>query len=109
MRIWEKRVLEDSGYTVVEAVDGQDAIDKFRMHRDSVQLLISDVIMPKRSGLEVYEEAKRLKPGIKAIFASGYPSDIIQKHEMPGHNPKVVPKPLSPHDFLRKVREALDE
>ncbi len=108
VRNLEKSMLEDSGYTVVEAVDGQDAIEKLRLHEGKIRLLISDVIMPKRSGGEVFEEAKRIRPGIKALFASGYPAEIIKNRDVIAQGLHFVSKPISPHDFLRKVREALD-
>jgi CheY-like chemotaxis protein len=91
-----------------EAVDGHDAIEKLRLHKDRIRLLISDVIMPKRSGGEVYEEAKRIQPDIRAVFASGYPAEIIKNRDLLVRGLHFVSKPVSPHDFLKKVREALD-
>jgi CheY-like chemotaxis protein/two-component sensor histidine kinase len=104
-----RAVLEGSGYTVIEAADGQEAIDKLRLYQDRIQLLIVDVVMPKKNGKEVYEEAQRIKPGLKALFASGYPADIIQKKGILEEGIKFVSKPIAPVDLLRKIREVLDE
>ena len=63
-----KLVLEEAGYKVIEAVDGQEALEKFRENKDSIDLLLLDVIMPKINGKGVYEEAKKIKPDVKALF-----------------------------------------
>lgn len=108
VRCLEKNLLEDSGYRVIEAVDGQDAVEKLRLHAGEIRLLISDVIMPKKSGGEVYEEAKRIQPAIKALFASGYPAEIIKNRDLLVRGLHFVSKPISPRDFLIKVREAIE-
>jgi PAS domain S-box-containing protein len=108
VRSLEKNLLEDSGYRVIEAIDGQDAIEKLRLHGSEIRLLISDVIMPKKSGGEVYEEAKRIHPAVKALFASGYPAEIIKNRDLLVRGLHFVSKPISPRDFLIKVRETLD-
>jgi PAS domain S-box-containing protein len=109
LRNLARAVLEGHGYTVIEAEDGQEAIDKLRLFRDRIQLLLVDVVMPKKNGKEVYEEAQRITPGLKALFASGYPADIIQKKGILEEGIKFVSKPIAPVDLLRKVREVLDE
>jgi DNA-binding response OmpR family regulator len=109
LRNLARTVLEGHGYTVIEAADGQEAIDKLRLYQDRIQLLLVDVVMPKKNGKEVYEEAQRIKPGLKALFASGYPADIIQKKGILEEGIKFVSKPFAPQDLLRKIREVLDE
>jgi two-component system cell cycle sensor histidine kinase/response regulator CckA len=109
LRNLARAVLEGHGYIVIEAVDGQEAIDKLRLYQDRIQLLIVDVVMPKKNGKEVYEEAQRITPGLKALFASGYPADIIQKKGILEEGIKFVSKPIAPVDLLRKVRDVLDE
>jgi len=79
VRKFTKSVLEEFGYTIIEAVNGEDAITKFIENKDTIQLLLFDVIMPKKNGIEAYEEIIKIKPDIKAIFTSGYPADVIQK------------------------------
>ena len=101
-------VLEEFGYRVIGAVDGEDALAKIREHRNDIGLLLLDVIMPKKNGKEVYEEAKGLVPGIKALFASGYTADIVNKKGILDEGMDFLSKPVSPHELLRKVREVLD-
>jgi two-component system cell cycle sensor histidine kinase/response regulator CckA len=104
-----KEVLEQFGYAVIEAVDGEDAISKFKNNRDRVKLLILDVIMPKKNGKEVYEEIRKDRPDVKVIFSSGYMTDILQKKGALEGDLNFIPKPVSPTELLRKVRETLDK
>jgi PAS domain S-box-containing protein len=107
LRTFFRDILTEYGYTVIAAENGLDAIRKFARLGDSVQLVIVDMIMPKKSGREVYEEARRLKPGVKVLFSSGYAADRALKEGLPAGS-EFIAKPVSPHDFLKKVREVLD-
>ena len=105
-----KEMLAESGYKVIEAADGEDAIEKFvkQGNGDKIELLILDAIMPKKNGKETYEAIKEIRPDIKVLFSSGYPADIIHKKGILEERINFVLKPFSPYDFLRKVREVLD-
>jgi PAS domain S-box-containing protein len=104
-----KLVLEEAGYKVIEAVDGQEAIEKFRENKDSISLLLLDVIMPKINGKGVYEKATKIKPDIKALFSSGYPADFIHKKGILEEGLNFISKPASPHVLLKMIREILDK
>jgi PAS domain S-box-containing protein len=104
-----KLVLEEAGYKVIEAVDGQEAIEKFRENKDNISLLLLDVIMPKINGKGVYEEATKIKPDIKALFSSGYPADFIHKKGILEEGLNFISKPASPHELLKRIREAIDK
>ncbi len=104
-----KTVLDGFGYKVIEAIDGEDAIRKFMEDKDKIQLLILDVIMPKKSGKEAYDEIKKTNPNIKALFTSGYPKDIIQRKGFLEGELDLISKPISPKALLKKVREILDK
>ncbi|MBI5639683.1 MAG: PAS domain S-box protein [Nitrospirae bacterium] len=108
LRKLTRTVLEDSGYHVIDAVDGEDALVKFKDHQDSIQAVILDVIMPKKNGKEVYESIKAINPGIKTIFASGYTADVIQLSGIPEKDVMFIYKPISPKDLLGKIREVLN-
>ncbi|MCL5976928.1 MAG: ATP-binding protein [Nitrospirae bacterium] len=103
-----KAVLEGGGYTVIEAFDGEDAVKKFIENKDRVQLLLLDVIMPKKNGKEAYDEIKSMRPGIKTVFMSGYTAEIIDRKGMMEAGAELVSKPISPNGLLRKIREVLD-
>ena len=104
-----KLVLEEAGYKVIEAVDGKEAMEKFRENKDSINLLLLDVIMPKINGKGVYEEAKKITPEIKALFSSGYPADFIHKKGILEEGLNFISKPAPPHELLKRIREVLDK
>ena len=101
-------VLREAGYTVIESVDGEEAVQQFAEHADSLSLFLSDVIMPKKNGKAAYEQIRAVKPGIKVIFMSGYTADIIQSKGIINDGIPFLPKPVFPDQLLRKVREVLD-
>ncbi len=103
-----KTLLEEFGYTVIEAINGVEAVEKFIENKDSIELLLLDVIMPKKNGKKVLDEIMEIKPEIKAIFTSGYPKDIINKKGILDEGLNFISKPISPHDLLIKVRDVLD-
>jgi PAS domain S-box-containing protein len=103
-----KSVLEEYGYTVIETADGAQALEQFRANKDRIHLILVDVIMPRKNGREVYNEAKQLKPDLKALFTSGYPADFIQKEGVLEEELNFISKPTSVQDLLKKVREVLD-
>ena len=104
-----REVLTGFGYTVLEAKDGEEAIQVFYENREKIQLLILDVIMPKRNGKEVYDEIKMVRPDIEAIFMSGYDANIIYKKNIVEERFDFIPKPILPDELLRKVRKVLDK
>jgi two-component system cell cycle sensor histidine kinase/response regulator CckA len=64
--------------------------------------------MPIKNGKEVYEEIRKVRPDVKAVFASGYTADILHRKGIPEEDQNFIAKPLSPTELLRKVRETLD-
>jgi PAS domain S-box-containing protein len=102
-------ILTAAGYRVIEAWDGEDAIHKFAKNKEKINLLILDVIMPKKNGKEVYEAIRRTKSGVKVIFTSGYTADIIHKQGIAEEGSDIILKPFSPNVFLQKVRNVLDK
>jgi|WetSurMetagenome_2_1015567.scaffolds.fasta_scaffold00162_2 signal transduction histidine kinase/DNA-binding response OmpR family regulator len=102
-----RKVLELLGYNVITAADGEEAVEIFVENRDQIKLALLDMIMPKKSGMEVYEEIKKDSPGIKVLFMSGYTKDIISRMK-PEEELDILRKPFIPDVLLRKVREVLD-
>ncbi|MFZ3207453.1 MAG: PAS domain S-box protein, partial [Geobacteraceae bacterium] len=104
-----KTFLEQSGYTVIEARDGEEAVALFLERRDDIRLLLLDVIMPKRNGREVLEEARKAAPGIRYIFMSGYPGEVFQRDNfLDNIRDNLIEKPVQSSVLLCKIREALD-
>jgi len=69
---YAKDVLEKYGYNVITAENGEDAVEKYTTYSNSMDLLVLDVIMPKKNGKEAYDEIRRQRPDMKALFMSGY-------------------------------------
>ncbi|MDP2279549.1 MAG: ATP-binding protein, partial [Nitrospirota bacterium] len=104
-----KTVLEEFGYTVIEAGDGEEAVSKFTANKDRIDLLLFDIVMPRMNGREAYERIKKIKPKLKVLFTSGYPSDFTHKSEILAEGLDFIGKPVSPDKLVRKVREVLDK
>ncbi len=103
-------VLKEYGYNVILAENGEDAVNKFIDNKDAVQLLLFDMIMPKRGGKEAYEEIRKIRPDIKVLLVTGYTADkIIGKDSLLDGSLDFVLKPVSPKDLLIKIREVLDK
>jgi PAS domain S-box-containing protein len=101
-------VLEEYGYRVIDAEDGEDAVRKFLAHQDTICLVVLDMIMPKKSGREAYDEIRKIRPGIKVIFMSGYTADKLMTERALEEKMELLLKPIVPDDLLIKVREVLD-
>ena len=102
-----REILEEFGYAVIEAVDGEDAIVKFREQKERIRLVILDVIMPKMNGMEVYNVLRGDAPDVRALFCSGYAKEVLNSQGVMGEGINFLPKPFTPKDLLMKIREVL--
>jgi CheY-like chemotaxis protein len=102
-----RTTLEGVGYTVLEAADGIAGLDLAARHPGRIDLVVSDVVMPRMSGPEMAEELRRRRPGIRVLLMSGHPERA--RHLM-GALPDatLLMKPILPSDLCRHVRAALD-
>ncbi len=103
-----KLLLEEAGYKVIAAVDGYDTINKFMENKDTINFLLLDMIMPTKNGREAYEEIRKIRPDIKALFMSGYSESFIHKKIILEEGLYHISKPFSQTMLLKKVREILD-
>ncbi|MCX5806218.1 MAG: PAS domain S-box protein [Proteobacteria bacterium] len=107
VRLFVKDILSEHGYTVIEAVNGNEAIERFREHK-GISLLVLDSIMPRKNGIDVYNATKIFAPDIKALFMSGYTLDMVSDKGVEQSEYDFIKKPLLPDELLKKVREILD-
>jgi signal transduction histidine kinase/CheY-like chemotaxis protein len=103
-----REILENYGYAVIEATDGEDAIEKFTQHKDQIGILVLDVVMPKKSGKEVYDIVKSIRPDMKVLFTSGYTADIITRKGILEDKLHFIAKPVLPIKLLTKIKELLN-
>jgi PAS domain S-box-containing protein len=100
--------LEANGYRVLQAEDGAVAVEMFKEHQEEIDLVMLDAITPRLTGKQAWDEISALRPGVKALFVSGYTNDIISGKIAIDYSVPFVSKPLAPSALLRKVREVLD-
>jgi CheY-like chemotaxis protein len=108
VRELHKTMLEEGGYTVIEAVDGEDGLKKF--HRDDavIDLIVTDVIMPRMDGSSMEEKIRAVRPDIKVLFMSGYTKDIVFGKGIIEERSNLLVKPVRVDELLDKVRKVLD-
>jgi two-component system cell cycle sensor histidine kinase/response regulator CckA len=103
-----KLMLESFGYRVLAASTPGEAVRMAGEHADEINLLITDVVMPKMNGQDLADELNARYPGIRPLFMSGYTGAAMARHGMPDKNINFIPKPFSMPDLAAKVREVLD-
>lgn len=109
VRILINDILEEAGYRVLATGDGEEAVQVFRGQPDAVDLLVLDVIMPRKTGKEVYEEISAARPDIRVLFMSGYTADVMSDKGFLEDGRAFVTKPVQPNALLHKIRKVLDE
>ena len=101
--------LDDLGYEVITAENGEQAISEFEARKDEIALAVLDVVMPKVSGPEAFKRMKTLKPDFKAIFASGYaPEGTHLSEVLEQEGVAFMPKPFRLELLAAKIREVLE-
>jgi PAS domain S-box-containing protein len=109
LREMAKEYLESVGYTVIGSISGSDALQRAKDFDGAIDLLLTDVVMPEMSGIELAAAIASLRPGIKIIFTSGYTDDAIARQGILDPNVAFVQKPYRPKALARKIREVLGE
>jgi CheY-like chemotaxis protein len=102
-----KTVLEENGYTCIEAADGQEAVDRFKRHRGDIDLVILDMVMPRKNGAVASQEIQEIRNDVRILFISGYTADLILQKGLMENAATIISKPLTPFDLLRNVQEIL--
>jgi DNA-binding NtrC family response regulator len=101
-------ILRKAGYEVITSGDGEEAIELFESHTDGISLLLADAIMPKKSGQEVYERVRSIKPKLPVLLFTGYSNSDLFELPVDDGNVKIIHKPVSPTHLLGEVRDAID-
>jgi PAS domain S-box-containing protein len=103
-----RKILMQAGYNVLDARSGDEAIRLCTAHAGSIDLLLTDVVMPEISGKEVADRLLELRPSIRVLFMSGYTDEAIVQHGVLDANVKFIQKPFTWLALTRKVREVLN-
>jgi len=99
-------ILESEGFSVLEARDAKDAVSHSQSYPGSIELLVTDVMMPGTSGMTLAKQIVGERPGIKVLFLSGYTADIIPKDD-DYRGMQFLKKPFTPGMLLQEVRQML--
>jgi two-component system cell cycle sensor histidine kinase/response regulator CckA len=108
VRSLAQSVLERSGFRVIAACGGEEALTAQRSFSEPIQLLLTDVVMPRMSGRQLAEKLCVERPRMKVLFMSGYTDDKVMQHGVFDSGIQFLHKPLTPDGLARKVREVLD-
>jgi signal transduction histidine kinase/CheY-like chemotaxis protein len=102
-------ILRGAGYSVIECQNPEDAISRAGSPGATIDLLITDVVMPKTSGVDLSRRIQEFFPGLKVLFMSGYTESSIAHHGVLEAGMSCLSKPFTPGDLLRMVRQVLDD
>ena len=101
-------LLRNAGYRVLEADGGDEAARVYERAGSDVQLLVTDVVMPRESGRELAARLTRVSPGLRVLFMSGYTDDRVMRHGIQSSEVAFIQKPFDVGALLVKIREVLD-
>lgn len=101
-------ILERSGYEVLEAGTFDEAIRLGRSHPGDVDVILCDVVMPRRSGPQICEAIAESRPGVKVLYMSGYPVELIDRRGLLPDGAPFIQKPFTPDELGDRIRDLLD-
>jgi nitrogen-specific signal transduction histidine kinase/ActR/RegA family two-component response regulator len=101
-------ILQNHGYTVVEAENGKEAVRKCKEMGTSIQGMVTDVVMPQMGGKDAVRQIRQLCPSLVVLFMTGYTEDFITLNEMLEEGMAILQKPLRAEELLRQLRDSLD-
>ena len=102
-------VLERTGFLVIEADSAFKAQMVWRDNWQSIDLLVTDLVMPQLGGKELAETLRAAQPSLPVLFVSGYSAEIISRHGVLARDAQFLNKPYTPGVLARKIREILDQ
>ena len=103
-----KELLETMGYQVLPAKDGKEAIKLYKKHRDAIEIVLLDMVMPNMGGGETYDTMKKINPEIKVLLFSGYSIDGKATEILERGCNGFIQKPFTMKKLSQSIREILD-
>jgi CheY-like chemotaxis protein len=109
VRALARAVLEQQGYTVIEAADPLEAIELAQSYESTIDLVLTDVIMPRMSGRDLAARVTEVRPGVRVLYMSGYARHLMTNQGVLEAGVEFLEKPFAPQALAFKVREVLDK
>jgi len=100
-------MLESDGLTVLQASGGEEALALARRGNVPIDLLLTDIVMPEVSGVELADRLERERPGMRILFMTGYAEEAVMKEGIPGKRRECIVKPFTREQITTRVRELL--
>jgi len=104
-----QRTLEGVGFSVLSAADGAEALRLCQQHEGTINLVVSDIVMPRSNGLELSERIRVARPETKFLFITGFGDQFPELREWIKHGANILEKPFLPSELLRRVEDTLGE
>jgi CheY-like chemotaxis protein len=101
------RMLEAGGFTVLPASCGEDALSVSRREDVSIDLLLTDIVMPEMSGVELADRVERERPGVRVLFMTGYAEEVVVNEGILGKHRECIGKPFTLEQITKRVRKIL--
>jgi two-component system cell cycle sensor histidine kinase/response regulator CckA len=108
VRALVRRILEGCGYLVLEAQSAGDALVLCEKHKGNIDVLLTDVVMPRMSGRELAERLGPLRPDMRVLYMSGYTDDAVIRYGIRNSDVAFLQKPITPHALTSKLREVIE-
>lgn len=108
MRRVSTGALTRHGYKVIEARSAESALQLFRGEKDRVDIIVSDIVLPRMSGLALVKEMQQLKPDVRVLYVSGYTENAFLQAGTFDPGMELLEKPFAPEALVRRVRAILD-
>ncbi len=102
------KIFERKGYRVIAVANGDEAIHRYEEMKDDIHILVSDVMMPAKNGMQAYNAIREIRPNLKILFLSGYSDEEVLNSKILAEGLSYLQKPVTQEVLLKKVREILD-
>ena len=104
-----QRTLEGAGFSVLPAADGPEALRLCQQHEGTIDLIVSDIVMPWLNGLQLSEQVRAVRPETKFLFITGFAEEFPELHELIKTGETILEKPFLPSELLRRVEGMLNQ
>jgi CheY-like chemotaxis protein len=102
------RVLEGNGFSVLPAADGAEALRLCHQHDDTIDLVVSDIVMPRLNGLQLSEQVRADRPAMKFLFITGFADEFPELRDLIKIGATILEKPFLPSELIRRVEDMLN-